>query len=117
MSENTDYQPVVFENSQGEEVSNDPVWLAKKTLEKYGAQQGVAFGSTRPQRAADYDEVLIDTSKYDGLKGPELVALAKERGVDITGLKKVGEVREALATADLAGEQGADGGSADDNQE
>lgn len=114
----SEHQPVVFENSQGEEVSNDPVWIAQKTLERYGVQQGVAFGQVRPERPADSDEPLLDTSKYNDLSGAELKKLAEDRGVDISGLKTKGQVREALATADEAeAKQGADGGSADSNQE
>lgn len=86
------YTPVIFENSLGETISNDPIFLAQRTLKAAGIT-----GATRPD---DHDEYM--PSAYDELKGSELKALALERGVDITGLKTVGQVREALTAADNA---------------
>lgn len=88
----TDYEPVVFENSLGETISNDPVFHAQRTLAAAGVQ---GYGRQLP---TDSDDAMPD--EYDDLKGNELKALAKERGVDITGLKTVGEVRAAFRTAD-----------------
>lgn len=84
------YVPVTFENSLGETISNDPIFLAQRTLKAAGLT-----GATRPD---DHDEYM--PSAYDELGGKELKALASERGVDIAGLKTVGQVREALTAAD-----------------
>jgi len=51
----------------------------------------------------DNDEVTEEeVEDYSGLKGKELTALAKQRGVDIIGLTTAGEVRAALIAADAA---------------
>lgn len=86
------YIPVTFENSLGETISNDPIFLAQRTLKAAGLT-----GATRPD---DHDEYM--PTAYDELSGKDLKALALERGVDITGLKTVGQVREALTAADEA---------------
>jgi hypothetical protein len=122
MAENEKYEPVVFLDSAGNEISNDPVWHAQKTLRA----AGVSFDNSQPdaqarlleqQNAAstedDDDEIDADAEPeqdldgdgnrtYKELKGAELKSLANTRGVDITGAKTVGDVRKALIGADTA---------------
>jgi len=113
------YQPVYFENSLGEKISNDPVFKAQQTL----LAAGVGFADSQPlaaqdqlKRAAAQDDDSLpdndddDTPPTDGdgfrtyeeLDGRQLKAEAKTREVDISGLKKVGEVRAKLIEADKA---------------
>ncbi len=119
------YEPVVFLDSAGNEISNDPVWHAQKTLRA----AGVSFDNSQPdaqarlleqQNAAatadDDDEIDADAAEpeqdvddsgartYKELKGAELKSLASTRGVDITGAKTVGDVRKALIAADAPAE-------------
>ena len=82
------HKPVIFYNSRGEEISNDPIWKAQRVL-------GIQAETTS-------DDEEIDTDPYSALNGTELKALAAERGVDIKGLTKVGQVRDALRRADEA---------------
>lgn len=103
----SEYKPVVFQNSLGEEISNDPVWLAQKTLAQYGSLQQLppAPLTARPQVTGDDEEIDEgDTPEktYAEMSGKELKALAAERGVDISGLRTVGEVRKALTDDDSA---------------
>ena len=123
MAENEEkYQPVVFLDSAGNEISNDPVWHAQKTLRA----AGVSFENSQPdaqarqleaQNAATEDddedleseasepEPAVDADgkrTYKELKAPELKSLANTRGVDIAGAKTVGDVRKALIAADAA---------------
>ena len=124
-----EYQPVVFEDSQGNEISNDPVWLARKRL----ADAGVEPSSTNSAHLQDEldeknaeiealkaqlqakqaeedaleddeapDEVKDEAGNrtYAELDSKGLKALAGERNVDIAGLKTVGQVRAALVDAD-----------------
>lgn len=87
------YEPVVFENSLGEQISNDPVFLAQRTLEAAGLQNNrfAPFGGDEPM-----------PGPYDDLNGKELKKLAEDREVDISGLRTVGEVRKALEADDVA---------------
>lgn len=101
------YEPVTFLNSAGEVISNDPIYLAQ--------QQLAAAGLINPQVtpvvpvAHDDDELGEDSDEdkvdYATLNGPQLKALAKERGVDIKGLRTVGEVRKALADAEAEADE------------
>lgn len=84
---------VTFLDAEGNEISNDPRWQARKLL-------GLSSGAD--------EEMPEDESPYASLGGAELKKLAQERGVDIKGLKKVGEVRAALEAADAADEEEAD---------
>jgi len=86
------HEPVIFKNSQGEVISNDPIWKAQQLL-----------GVTDDSDDSD-DEMPVEENPYAGFTARELKELANERGVDISGLKKVGEVREALLAADAAEE-------------
>lgn len=131
------YTPIVFENSLGEEISNDPVYLAQKTLK----DAGVTFQNSQPdvakaqlQQATDKarqpaqdDDALDDDEQpdlddsgfrtYKELDGKGVQAEAKSRGIiakDL-GIKTVGDLRTALiqddetkrADADAAGAQAA----------
>ncbi len=72
---------VTFLNSAGEEISNDPRWLAEKTLREAGVGVG----------AADFD---IEGA-YDNLTGAELKAEVKKRGIKVQG-RKASDYRQAL---------------------
>lgn len=103
---NSDYEPVVFENSLGEIISNDPVFLARQTLEAAGMTIQQAVQQAPESRPDDSEENLGDDNTetpedYKGFKGPELKKLAELKGVDISSFTKVGEVRAALVQADL----------------
>lgn len=108
MAEN-DYKPVIFENSLGEIISNDPVYLAQRTL----ARAGINYGSTA---STDDDDAIddVEVSPYAELKGAALKAAAADKGVDIKGLKTVGEVRAALTAHDEAEAAAAEAESDDD---
>jgi len=93
----TTHEPVVFQNSLGEEISNDPYWKAQKTMAEYAAANGAPD---------DSDEAIGED--YKSFDGKALKAMAKKRGVDITGLKTVGAVRDALIAADAEDESEAD---------
>ena len=103
---------VTFLNSAGEEVSNDPRWHARKTLESYGGKEVVDFDIPGP---------------YDELEGAELKALTKERGIKTTGFRKASQFRDALEAWDDAQEEhdddsddsegGDSSGDSDDEQE
>lgn len=120
------YEPVIFENSLGEVISNDPVYLAQRTLAAYDIDP-VTGEKPAPKKAkkaveapaaeeveddediesedeeSEDEEVEEDTPRdYTELDGKAVSALAKERGVDVTGLTKVKEVRAALMADDAA---------------
>lgn len=120
-----DYTPVVFEDSKGNKISNDPVYLAQQTLEAAGITYAQSQPATMqsalvnasggapaaPQAPSDDDEIGDDDTPdvdadgkrtYKELDGKGLKTLAAQREVDITGLKKVGEVRAALIADDEA---------------
>ena len=78
-------EAVTFLNSRGEVISNDPVWKAQQLL------------GIKPD---DSDDEMPEENPYANMSARELKELAAERGVDISGLKRVGEVRDALAAAD-----------------
>ena len=82
--------PVIFYMPDGTPFSNDPVWQAQQLLDP---------GEREQEGESDTDS---DVDPYEGLTGAELKTLAAERGVDIAGLRKVGEVRDALRAADAA---------------
>lgn len=80
-------ETVTFLNSRGEVISNDPVWKAQQLL------------GIKPD---DSNDEMPEENPYANMSARELKDLAAERGVDISGLKRVGEVRDALAAADKA---------------
>lgn len=105
MSDN--YEPVVFENSEGTEISNDPVWHARKTLEQYNALppqlQSAAGNAARDDDGDDLegdDEDRIED--YKSFDGAALKKLAKQRSLDTTGLKTVGDLRARFIELDAA---------------
>jgi hypothetical protein len=114
---------VVFEDSQGNEVSNDPRWHARRIL---GIQQenGIdprdaeleelrAFKAAHDVAQApnsitdegvedpDEDGAPDQENPYVDVKGADLSALAKERGIEVVKGMKAGDVRNALAAQDL----------------
>lgn len=108
------YEPVVFENSRGEEISNDPVWQARRTLDQAGLASTPGNTLERTARPDDDDYVLTG---YEDVKGQELVDLAKSRDIDYKG-KKAGEVRALLAAqdADTSGDAKGTAGEGDDTK-
>jgi len=127
----SDYKPVVFENSLGETISNDPIYLAQKTLEA----QGISFTASQPvdlqsqlaskagsegsptegtAPADDPDAEVEDTDDdaprdYTDLSGKALASYAKERGLSLKdedgNTKKVGAIRAELVELDKSGSQ------------
>ena len=95
-------QYVTFLNSAGEEISNDPRWLAQKTLEQYGVER---------QKAPDFELA----GPYDEITdGKELQALAKSRGIPIKGIRSATKIRELLEEWD---DENPSEDSDDDNDE
>lgn len=92
------YEPVTFEDSQGNTISNDPIWLAQQTLKAAGIGDEP---ETEAEAEAEVDEDIDKPADYKDLDAPALKALASERGVDLTGLKKVSEVRAAIVADDV----------------
>lgn len=86
--------PVVFLDADGNEISNDPRFHARKFSEQEEERR------RNLENAADEEE--IQTDDLDGLKGAELKKVAEDEDVDISGLKKVGEVKDAIRQARLA---------------
>lgn len=121
------HEAVTFLSATGETISNDPVWLAERTLREAGVEDTTnnsdelreeleakdrELEALRAKLAAveaqeeleDEDE---DESKdYADVKGKALVDLAKERGISLKhedgSALKAGEVRAALAAQDQA---------------
>lgn len=96
------HTPVIFKDANGNLITNDPVLRAHQTLgedisEFLTAEVGVEDVSNQTS-----DDEDIDTDPYNELTGKELKQLASDRGVDIKGLTKVGQVRDALRAADEA---------------
>jgi hypothetical protein len=114
----TDDDIVTFLNSAGEEISNDPRWHAKRTLEAAGIQSPAVSSALVAENAAlqariaeleaaaashGVDEDIDDDDDEDEtedqfrkMSGKELQAFAKENDLDIKGLKTVGDVRSRL---------------------
>lgn len=102
---------VTFLDSRGRVISNDPRFHLRKMQEQEEArlanlqQQEVEATGEQPSEEADEaaeeeptedDEDKAQGDDLDELRGKELKALAAEEGVDITGLTKVSQVREAI---------------------
>src|ERR1044071_8224137 len=96
------HTPVIFKDANGNLITNDPVLKAHQTLgqdiSEFLTEAPTSAGVGTPPRANDDEE--IDTDPYNALNGKELKKLAGDRGVNIRGLKTVGEVRQALRDAD-----------------
>lgn len=120
------YEAVTFLNADGEEISNDPRWLAERTLREAGVEVPEVDNSEELRQelaakdqelealraalaAKEAEEALEDDEKSEGdyseLKGKDLVDVAKTRGIELTvdGKKLTApQVREALAAQDKA---------------
>jgi len=124
---------VLFEDSEGNVISNDPRWRAEQVLAAEGVDidqleadrreleelrefkrtHGVAQAPQDPAFTGESedddeddeeDEEATTPGPYDSVKGKDLSALAKERGIELTvdGHKLTApEVRNALAAQDL----------------
>lgn len=122
MTDSEEY--VVFQDSAGNEVSNDPRWRAEKLL-GIQKEQGVdamqaeleelrAFKAAHEVAAApnefmgtadveepdDSDDIDAD-NPYASVTGKDLSNLAKERGIQIVKGMKAGDVRDALKAQDV----------------
>lgn len=86
-------EPIVFEDAEGNEISNDPRWHAQKLLDQ---------ADERRKALEAGDDEDVPTDDLDGLKGADLKKVAEDEEVDISGLKKVGEVKDAIRQARLA---------------
>ena len=102
------YEPVTFLNSQGETITNDPVLLAQQRIDSI-------TGVDSTKRDDSNDEVEQDDNPISSMSGGELKEYAKANGIDIKGLKTVGEVRERITTVQAAAEEAADEDSDDDS--
>ena len=97
------HEAVVFLSASGEEISNDPIWLAQKTLREAGVE------TTQPPQETDQEDLEDDdesTGDYSEVKGKDLTALAKERNISLKNedgsAKKAGDVRAELIAQDEA---------------
>jgi hypothetical protein len=113
---------VVFLDADGNEISNDPRFLARKTLEAAGVDTNSAgdeeLKAENARLQAQIAELLAGAGKsedleddgeaegdYSDVKGKDLVNLAKDRGIELTveGKKLTApEVRAALVAQDKA---------------
>lgn len=113
---------VVFLDADGNEISNDPRFLARKTLEAAGVDTNSAgdeeLKAENARLQAQIAELLAAAGKsedleddgeaegdYSDVKGKDLVNLAKDRGIELTveGKKLTApEVRAALVAQDKA---------------
>lgn len=109
---NQKYEPVFFYNSQGEKITNDPVLKAQQTL----AAAGVDVNQS-PALKSEEEMPQDEKDQYDDLSGAELKELAKERGIDISGLKKVSEVRARFREVDAQEAAEANGGDNNSDDE
>jgi len=104
------HTPVIFKDAAGNLITNDPVLRAHQTLgediSEYLTEAPTSAGVGDVSRTNDDEE--IDTDPYNELGGKELKKLAADRGVNIRGLKTVGEVRQALRDADEAEDESDD---------
>lgn len=123
MADSTEY--VVFEDSAGNEVSNDPRWRAEKLL-GLQKEQGVdprdaeleelrAFkaahdvaqapnsltGEGPDEEEPDDTDAPDEENPYASVTGKDLSSLARDRGIKIEKGMKAGDVRNALAAQDL----------------
>lgn len=109
---------VTFLDAEGNEISNDPRWHAQKVLAEAGldsnakvdelqatvAEKDAELEQLRAALAAaesiaDEDDDAETEDEFSKLTGPELKEAAKQRGVDIKGIRKASEVRAKLREA------------------
>jgi len=119
----TNQDRVTFLDADGEEISNDPRWLAEKVLADAGVETSGPTALEQDQAAeierlkaalaaAEGNQQIEDDDDsqgdYSEVKGQALVDLAKERGIALKredgSSLKAGEVREALVAQDKAAE-------------
>ena len=98
---------VTFEDSAGNVISNDPRYHALKTLE----DSGISFADSQPEtlaaKAAEKAQAGVENTSsaksgpenYEDVKGKDLGKLAKDREIEIKGLK-ASQVRAALMAQD-----------------
>lgn len=121
------HEAVTFLSATGETISNDPVWLAERTLREAGVEDTTdnsdelreeleakdrELEALRAQlKAKELEESLEEEEEnpagdYSDVTGQDLVNLAKERGISLKGEDgaklKAGEVRAALIAQDQA---------------
>lgn len=120
------HEAVTFLSATGETISNDPVWLAERTLREAGVEdttdntdelreeleakdrelEALRAKLAAAEAAEELEDEEESTGDYSEVKGQDLVNLAKERGVELKnadGSKlKAGEVRAALIAQDQA---------------
>lgn len=97
------HTPVVFKAADGSLITNDPVLKAHQMLgEDISEYLNAEAGVEAPAVSRTSDDEEIDTDPYTDMTGAQLKDEAKTRGVDIKGLTKVGQVRDALRAADEA---------------
>lgn len=114
---------VVFEDSEGNLISNDPRFHALQQL-GVDMSQGVSFDQSQPAEAEERTAKVANSTPqpktapavtsphtdddgnrtYKELEGKDLVAFAKERGVETKGLK-AREVRQLLIDQDNESEE------------
>lgn len=117
----TNQDRVTFLNADGEEISNDPRWLAEKVLADAGVETSGPTALEQDQAAeierlkaalaaAEKSPEIEDEENpqgdYSEVKGQALVNLAKEREISLKhedgSALKAGEVRAALIAQDQA---------------
>lgn len=121
---NTKDEAVVFLNAAGEEISNDPRWLARKTLEQAGESdnakdariaeleakiaelEAAKTASTDESGGVEEDDNPDQENPYASVKGDDLKVLAKDRGISLRNddgtTKRASQVRDELAAQDIA---------------
>lgn len=103
------YDDMVIFNSPDGPVSNDRRF-DREEYEEYLAAKS-------DEDLPDDDEGVEEGPDYSSLKAAEVKELAKERGLDISGLTKKSEVVKLLEEADAAGETGDDSDEDDDSED
>ena len=111
--------PVIFNLADGTEVSNDPsfrykAFLAQEAEREAELERLNALSQDGPGEPAKVDQPAED--EYTNLPGKELKELANQRGVDLTGLTKVGQVRQALRNADALAAAGDEDDDEDEDE-
>lgn len=101
------HEPVLFKNSLGETITNDPIYRAQQTLEQAGVEVDTSAAETddsdddveEDEESPEDAEETTEEVDFDEMDGAALKAYAKDNDIDISGLKKVSEVRDAIRTA------------------
>lgn len=109
-------ESVVFLDSAGNTISNDPAFLAKKLLSEAGVDEPqVDLDEIRASVRAEIEAEMAAAAaeengqkdpsdkddEYSSLDGKALKELAKERGIEIpSDVTKVGQLRDLLRSHD-----------------